>query len=48
LTNLKGPKGGNASTYALKRLKRDAPVLFQRVIDGELSANAGIGIGLAK
>lgn len=31
---------GNSSTYTLKRLKRDAPELFQRVIDGELSANA--------
>lgn len=31
---------GNASTYALKRLKRDAPELFDRVVAGELSANA--------
>jgi len=31
---------GNAATYTLKRLKRDAPELFQQVVDGHLSANA--------
>ena len=31
---------GNESTYTLRRLKRDAPALAQRVLDGELSANA--------
>jgi len=29
---------GNESTYTLRRLKRDAPALAQRVLDGELSA----------
>ena len=33
-------KGGNKSTYALKRLKRDRPDLFRKVVDGKLSANA--------
>lgn len=31
---------GNSPTYALKRLRRDRPDLFQRVVSGELSANA--------
>jgi hypothetical protein len=31
---------GRGSTYALKRLKRDRPDLFQRVVAGELSAHA--------
>ena len=33
-------QGGNDSSYALKRLKRDHPELAQAVINGELSANA--------
>ncbi len=32
--------GGNNPTYALKRLKRDRPDLADKVIAGELSANA--------
>lgn len=32
--------GGNNPTYALKRLKRDRPDLANKVIAGELSANA--------
>ncbi len=31
---------GTEATYTLRRLKRDAPALAQRVLDGELSANA--------
>ena len=31
---------GTSHTYTLKRLKRDAPVLFQKVVDGEMSAKA--------
>lgn len=31
---------GNSPTYALKRLRRDRPDLFQRVVSGEMSANA--------
>ena len=31
---------GNGRTHTLKRLKRDAPALFSRVVAGELSANA--------
>lgn len=31
---------GNRSTYTLRRLKRDAPELAERVVKGELSANA--------
>lgn len=31
---------GTAATYTLKRLKRDAPELYRRVVDRELSANA--------
>jgi len=38
--NLNQPKGGNSSTYTLKRLKRDNPRLAEQVIKGELSANA--------
>lgn len=37
--NLKTP-GGNSPTYALRRLKRDRPDLAERVVAGELSANA--------
>jgi hypothetical protein len=31
---------GNATTYTVRRLKRDNPELAERVINGELSANA--------
>jgi hypothetical protein len=31
---------GNRATYILKRLKRDEPKLFQRVVDGKMSAHA--------
>ncbi len=31
---------GNSRSYTLSRLKREAPQLFQKVVDGELSANA--------
>lgn len=34
------PKGGNGSGYTMRRLKRDAPELFDRVVSGELSPNA--------
>lgn len=33
-------KGGTATTYTVRRLKRDNPELAERVINGELSANA--------
>jgi hypothetical protein len=33
---------GNTSTYALRRLMKDAPEQFQAVIDGQMSANAAI------
>ena len=33
-------KHGNSRSYTLSRLKRQAPELFERVVDGELSANA--------
>ena len=33
-------KGGNATAYTVRRLKRDNPELAERVISGELSANA--------
>ena len=36
--NLKG--GGTSRAYALARLDRDRPDLAQRVLSGELSANA--------
>lgn len=38
--NVTLPKRGNASTYTLKRLKRDRPDLAERVISGVMSANA--------
>lgn len=31
-------KGGNQATYTLKRLKRDHPALFAKVVAGELTA----------
>ena len=31
---------GRGATYLLKRLKRDIPALFERVVKGELTANA--------
>ena len=33
-------KGGNATTYTLRRLKRDRPDLAERVVSGDLSAHA--------
>lgn len=33
-------EGGNAATYALRRLKRDRPDLAEKVVAGEMSANA--------
>jgi hypothetical protein len=40
---------GTSSTYALKRLKRDAPELFAEVVEGRLSANkAAIRAGFRK
>ena len=33
-------EGGTSKNYTLARLKRDRPDLAQRVVDGELSANA--------
>jgi hypothetical protein len=38
--NIKPNSGGDSETYWLRRLKRDAPELAERVLDGELSANA--------
>lgn len=38
--NISGFSHGTSSAYALKRLKRDAPELFRKVVDGEMSANA--------
>jgi len=38
--NLKLSKGGNAPTYALRRLKRDRPDLAKKVVEGKLSAHA--------
>jgi len=32
--------GGTSESYALRRLKRDAPELAEKVLDGEMSANA--------
>ncbi len=37
--NLKASKGGTSPTYALRRLKRDHPLLAEKVITGELTAN---------
>ncbi len=34
-------KDGNDPSYALRRLKRDAPALAEGVLSGDLSANAG-------
>lgn len=34
------PGRGTARSYTLSRLKREKPKLFQRVVSGELSANA--------
>ena len=43
------PKGGTSPTYAIKRLKRDNPDLFEKVRSGELSANkAAIEAGIKK
>jgi hypothetical protein len=40
---------GRGATYVMKRLKRDRPDLFQKVIDGHLSANeAAIKAGFRK
>lgn len=40
---------GNSETYALKRLKRDAPELAEKVVRGELSAHAAaIAAGFRK
>ena len=38
--NINIAKGGTSSTYLLKRLKRDNPALADKVVSGELSANA--------
>jgi len=44
-------KGGNAQEYKIRRLKRDAPALADKVIKGEMSANAAFikaGLGRKK
>ena len=33
-------KGGNSESYTVRRLKRDRPELAEKVIEGEMSANA--------
>ncbi len=33
---------GNSETYTIRRLKRDRPALAEKVIAGEMSANAGV------
>jgi hypothetical protein len=38
--NVRPTQHGNAATYTLRRLKRDAPALAEKVVRGELSANA--------
>jgi len=38
--NIKLKGGGTSRAYALARLDRDRPDLAQRVLSGELSANA--------
>jgi len=38
--NVISSEQGNSRAYTLTRLKREAPELFKRVVDGELSANA--------
>jgi len=38
--NVNSKDGGNSESYALRRLKRDHPELAERVIGGEMSANA--------
>ncbi len=40
VNNVNRLRGGNSETYALRRLKRDRPDLADKVLDGELSANA--------
>ena len=43
------PKGGTKRAYLLARLKRDEPILFERVVNGELSAHqAAILAGFVK
>ncbi len=37
---------GNHSTYALKRLKRDRPDLFRKVVDGLFGNGAFVAVGL--
>ena len=34
------PSGGNRKDYTLDRLDRERPDLYERVVDGEMSANA--------
>ena len=34
--NVNSTTGGNGAIYTLKRLKRDAPKLFERVVSGKL------------
>lgn len=38
--NINSNDGGTSESYALRRLKRDAPELAEKVLDGEMSANA--------
>ncbi len=38
--NIKATDGGTSREYTLRRLKRDDPALAERVMSGELSANA--------
>ena len=38
--NIKVKSGGTSESYTVRRLKRDRPELAQKVIEGEMSANA--------
>ena len=38
--NVNNNKGGNSESYTVRRLKRDRPGLAEKVIEGEMSANA--------
>jgi hypothetical protein len=38
--NVNSKDGGNSESYAIRRLKRDAPELAEQVLDGKMSANA--------
>jgi hypothetical protein len=47
--NVNSTKGGNDTTYALRRLARDNPALLDKIEAGELSVNqAAIQAGIRK